>query len=371
MNSLQKIIRLAVFALAILALAVGSASAQTTRTLTVGTVSGTVGGADVLIPITISDAAGVGGVAFTLNYNPALFTFLGLEQAPTSGWTVRNPEDYAADPVTTGYPYYNPYKKEAPYADRIYTLAANATLFFQFNDVKDVSNNPVGRVLVSGASAEPLTGTVLFRAKFNIKSGGVNGTTYPIGIGRSIINNPAAGYTTDTMIPALVGAGDKVDGKYTTLNFPVIPATLVAGGITVSAPVFTLGGKVTYGSGANAVGCTVILQRETAAGYVFNSQTTVGNDGLYLFTGKDAGNYKLSVTSLDPNYNNYVSPSAIALTANKTNANVALELKPQPVRVTGTVTSGNIPGLLVKVVDPNGNVMGIYGVATDGTWSTP
>lgn len=352
MKPLNKIARLIIALLAVLVLAVGTASAQTARTLTVGTASGTVGGADVLIPITINDAAGVGGVAFTLTYNPAIFTFKGLEQV-TGGWTINDGSAYTAVP--------NPYTANP--------AAANATLFYQFNDVV-VSSASVGRVLFAGASAEPLTGTVLFRAKFGIKAG-VNGTTYPIGIQRSVINNPAAGYTTDTMIPALVGTGDKVGGMYTTLDFPVIPATLVAGGITVSAQTFSLGGKVTYGTGgANAVGCTVVLTRETATGYVFNSQTTTGADGRYNFTAKDAGNYKIAVTSLDPNYSNFES-SAIALSANKTDADAVLDAKPTPVRLTGTVTGTFPTGLLVRVVDPSGNVMGTYSIAAGGTWSTP
>jgi hypothetical protein len=378
MSSFKNISKLIIAVLAILVLTVGSASA---RTLTVGTVSGTVA-TDVLIPITIDDPTGVGGVAFTITYDPALFTFVTLEQAPTSGWTIKDPDKDSptgfkvpAGTVLNNVAYYNPYKKEAPYADRTYTLSANATLFYQFNDV-GAPGSPVGRVLVSGASAVPLTGTVLFRAKFTIKSG-VNGTMYPIGIQRSIINYPAAGYTADTMIPALVGVGDLVGGMYTTLNFPVIPATLVAGGIMVNAPVFNLGGKVTYGAvagGANAVGCTVVLKKESPASsgiYVFNSETTVSAAGLYAFTGKPAGSYKISVTSLDPNYDNYES-SAIPLSANKTDANVELVLKPTPVRLSGTVTSGNIPGLMVKVVNGetlNSPLMGIYGIS-GGTWSS-
>ncbi len=352
MNSLQKIFKLALCVLAFLALAVGSSPAQTTRTLTVGTASGTVGGADVTVPITISDATGVGGVAFTLTYNPAFFTFKGLEQA-TPGWTINDGSAYTAGQ--------NPYTASP--------AAAPATLFYQFNDV-GAPSAPVGRILFAGASAEPLSGTALFRAKFGIKAG-INGTTYPIGIQRSIIRNPAAGYATDTMLPVLIGTGEKTGGKYTTSNFPVIPATLVAGGITVSAPTLSLGGKVTYGTGgANATGCTVTLTRETASGYVFVSQTTVGSDGRYNFTGRDAGNYKIAIASLDPNYNNFES-GVITLSANRTDADAALTLKPQPVRVTGTVTSGNIPGLLAQVIDPAGKVMGTYSIASDGTFTSP
>lgn len=249
MNPVNKLTGLVIAVLAVLMLAVGSASANVAaRTLTVGSASGNVG-ADVLVPITIDDPSGVGGISFTITYDPAVLTFLWLAQA-TSGWTVKDPETFKADaPIVDNVQYYNPYRKEAPYADRTYTTAANATLFYQFNDVKDGGNNPVGMVLVSGASAEPLTGTTLFAARFQIKNTAVGGVTYPIQIFRSIINNPAAGYSTDTTIPALVGMGG-VAGAV----FPVLPATLVAGGITVAAASY--GGSAGSG-GSGSGGCFI------------------------------------------------------------------------------------------------------------------
>jgi len=53
------------------------ASTAAAKTVTVGSVSGAVG-ADVSLPITLDEPSGVGGVAFTLNYNPSIFTFKGL-----------------------------------------------------------------------------------------------------------------------------------------------------------------------------------------------------------------------------------------------------------------------------------------------------
>lgn len=370
MYPFNKITRLGIAVLAVLFLTVGSASAVVTaKTLTVGTASGAAG-AEVLIPITIDDPSGVGGIAFTITYDPAALTFLGLAQA-TSGWTIKDPEtSFKADaPIIDNVQYYNPYKNEAPYADRIYTLAGNATLFYQFNNVKDGSGNPLGRVLISGASAEPLTGTALFTARFQIKNTEVGGATYPVRIFRSIINNSAAGYSADTIIPALVGTGDKVSGMYTSTVFPVIPATLVGGGVTVTADSYGIGGKVTYGtsSGPLGVGCTVVLKKWTAAGYVFNDQTTVGTNGLYAFSNKYAGTYKISVQSLNPNYDNYES-SAITLTPTGiTNADAILPEKQQEY-VTGQV-AGWIPGLQAKVVGA-GKTVGIYGIGSDGKWSS-
>ncbi len=387
MNHFQKILRMAVLSLAILAFTAGQALAVVTaKTLTVGSGSGTAGqSTEVLIPITIDDPSGVGGIAFTITYNPAALTFLGLSSVATTGWPIQDPETFhAATPILqvggTDVIYYNPYKKEAPYADRTYTTTANATLFYQFNDVKDVSNNPVGRVMVSGASADPLTGTALFAARFLIKNTAVGGAVYPLRLFRSIINNPAAGYTQDTFLPALVGTGDKSGGFYTTLDFPVIPATLVDGKITVTATAYRIGGKVTYGSAAGnlAAGCTVVLKKETATGsgsYVFNEQTTVGAAGTYAFSGKYPGNYKIAVQSLDPGFDNYESASPIALAAaDIANADAILPVKLRPDYVTGTVTptgGAALPaGLLVRVVDPANRVMGVYNVGADGKWSS-
>ncbi len=384
MKSFNKIIGLLMLVVTVLILAAGEAPAAVMavapRIITAGTVPGTQGGAAVAIPITIDNPAGVGGIAFTIGYDPAVLQFTGLSAAPApTGWNINDGTAYQVQTPVNGVAYYNPYTHSPtndpnyPYTDTTaypYNTTANATLFFQFNDVKDANNNPVGRVLVSGASAVSLTGTALFNANFSIK-GGINSTTYPIKLFPSVINNPAAGYALDTFLPILVGTGDldTATGKYTTLNFPVIPAAFVAGGITVTAPAFNLGGKVTYFvSGANATGCTVTLQKVTAAGSIFNGQTTVDANGNYVFTGKSAGNYNILVTSLDPTYNDG-SLSSVALSADKANADIILQQKLQPVRIKGSVT-GYIPGLLAQVVDGQGNVMGVFNIASDGTWSS-
>lgn len=383
MYSFNKIAKVMLAVLTVLLLTAGTALAATAalRTITAqDKVTGNVG-TTVSVPITIDDATGVGGIAFTIKYDPAVFDFAGLEQA-TSGWTIKDPDKDSpagfkvpAGSVTNNVAYYNPYRPEDPYASASYTKAATTTLFYQYNDMKDGQGKPIGQVLVAGASADPLTGTALFNAKFQIKASTsiVNGTTFPIQLLRTIINNPAAGYTADTFLPILVGTGDKVNGMYTSSVFPVIPAQLVAGGITVGGvSVYSLGGAVTYGAaGSAAAGCTVILKKETAPSsgiYMFNDQTTVSAAGQYSFSGKPAGNFKIFIQSLNPAYNDYES-AVIALAANKTE-NAVLAAKPQPIRVSGTVTAGNIAGLLARVVDGSGNVMGTYGVGQDGTWSS-
>ncbi len=366
MNSFKKIKRMLIAVLAVLAFAAGLASAAVpaTRTITAGTGSGTAGQtAEVLIPITIDypDGVGVGGIAFTIVYDPVALTFLGLAQA-TPGQTINDGSAYQ----TQSGQYANPYTFTPP--------APQTTLFFQYNDVKDAGNQqPLGQILVAAASAEPLTGTTLFKARFQINTAAVGGLTYPIRLFRSIIKNTAAGYSaTGDFLPILVGTGDKVGGMYTSVTFPVIPASLVAGGITVNATSYGIGGKVTYGSGTGALGagCTVILKKDTATGYVFNDQTLVGTNGFYSFSGKYPGNYKITVQSLDPNYDNYES-SVIPLTnVSITNANAVLPAKPQPVRFNGEVTSGIIPGLLAEVKNAVGTIMGVYGVGTDGKWTS-
>lgn len=355
---------------------------QVQKTITAGTASGTLGGADVSVPITIDDPTGVGGIAFTVKYDPSIFEFKGLERA-APGWNVNTGSTYQVpqnlvqtvngNPVT----YYNPYSHTAPY-DNVttypYTTTNNATLFYQYNDWKE-SNQPVGQVLVSGASAVPLTGTAIFNAKFTIKNG-INGNTYQITLAPSVINNPSAGYNAPAFLPVLVGMPqpDAATGKYTSLDFPILPVKLVSGGITVSGiPAYNLGGKVTYGSaiGPNAVGCPVTLSMVTTAGSKFSDQTTIGIDGKYSFTGKPAGSYNLTIRSLDPGYDDYASPTpVIVTTASITNADAVLSQKPQPVRITGVVATGYIAGLLAKVVDGSGNVMGVFNIASNGTWSS-
>lgn len=383
MYSFNKYLRV-ILAVILLLLAAGSAlslAAEIPRTITAGKVTGNVG-TTVAVPITIDNSTGVGGIAFTIKYDPAIFSFLGLEQVQP-GWTINDPDKLSpagfkvpVASVVNNVAYYNPYRAEAPYDTVQYTKAAPSTLFYQYNDMKDGLGNPVGLVFFAGASAEPLTGTSIFKANFQIKASTsiVNGSFFPVQLLRTIINNPAAGYAGDTFLPILLGTGEKVGGLYTSSIFPPIPALLVGGGITVGGvTVYSLGGKATYGAtatGLPAAGCIVTLRKEITPGiYGFNDQTVVSATGQYNFSGKPAGTYKIFVGSLDPNFNNYES-AAITLAADKPDANAELAAKPTPIRVSGQVTSGNIPGLFVRVVDTANNVMGIYGVGADGNWTS-
>lgn len=363
---------------------IATAAPALAKTLTVGTASGEykplpATPVEVTVPITIDDPSGVGGIAFTLTYNPLVFQFKGLEQV-TAGATISDGSAYEVPNQVLGEPtYYNPYVKEAPYADAVYDLAPTSTLFFQSNDVDQaVGGGKAGRIMVAAATATPLPGTtakVLFNARFAI-IGGVNGTAYPVKLFQSIINNPAAGYSVDTFLPVLVGAGtpDPTSGMYTSLEFPPIAAQLVNGSITVTAPTYSIGGKVIFDdTKANAVGSTVILQKRTATGaYVFNAQTTAGTNGTYNFAGKAADTYKLIVTPTDPLYNGYES-SSIDVTGNVTYPDIAL-MPRQPLKIGGTINSA-IPGLLVKVVvfdssNVRGATAGLYTVGANGSWTS-
>ncbi len=308
------------------------------KTLTVGSASGQVG-ADVSILITLDEYAGVGGVAFTLNYDSNIFTFKGLSKStPTiddgSTYLVEGEYVVTEEQKTT----------------------VGQTLFYQYND-------NAGKVLVAAASAQALTSGSLFKATFNIKGGQ---GTYPIAISKSIIENAAAGYSAPTFLPVLVGmpAEEATNGYYTT---PTYAATLVNGSIVVSAPGYKISGTVTYEGAGAANGATVKLKKKsTATGtYVLDSQTTVAS-GAYSFANKNSGEYKVSVVSNDPNY--YDAESAvITVTAADQTANITL---PAPDYVKGSVTvngSTGLTGLKVKVMS-GATVIGVYAVNSNGTF---
>ena len=361
----------------------GSAYAVTDKTLTVGSGSGSYGDT-VAVPITIDDPAGVGGVAFALSYNPAVFEFQGLEEVSpppiSDGSDFKVPEDQVRSIDGIEYLYYNPYKKEAPYSDITYDFIVPDTgpytwdnlpapaLFFQTNVVTDqLLGNQVGKVMVAAASATSLQANTIFKAKFLIRDGVQKGT-YPIGLNRTIILNPAAGYDKATFIPALVGmpAAEPTNNYYPT---PVFTTTLNRGSICVTPPatsLFTISGNVTYEGGSPAAnGTPVRLEKLTDSVYVYKAKTTVSS-GSYSFADNLAGTYRVCVRSLDPNFYNKCEDCEI------TNADVTEHVVlPAPVRVSGNVTinDGYISGLKVKVM--NGvQVMGIYPVNPDGSYQS-
>ena len=340
MIHLKRVSVLLIALLAAIFLICGPATA-TAKTLAAGTNSGAID-AEVSIPITIDDPAGVGGIAFTLTYDPAVLQFVSLTEggkvlADGSG-------TYSTDNLKTN-------------------------LFYQVND-EGAPSARTGRVMVAAATAQALTGPnlVLFNAKFKILGGS---GTYPIGIVKTIVQNASAGYASPTLLPVLVGTTTpNGQGMYTSTDFPVYSATLTAGGIMVNALTYTIGGSAVYGSQPTtpAAGSTVVLKRNSSSGWVFDAQTTVSGTGTYTFNNKPAGTYQVFVTSNDPNYANGQSAS-FAVSANKTVPEISLAA---PQRLAGTVTinGGYLPGLQVRVMNGS-TVVGVYAVNPDGTFQTP
>jgi len=321
----------------------GGQAAALDKSLTVGKVSGAVG-ATVSVPITINDAAGVGGVAFTMTYNPTVFEFQGLAQG---GKVITDGSNTSYTP------------------DELKT-----SLFYQANDEGASASAPTGRLLVAAASADGLTGSnlVILNASFKIKGGSGE---YAIGLLRTIIQNAAAGYSEPAFLPALVGTSAKnsTTGLYDTTIFPVYPATLVAGSITVNADKFNITGTATYGDTTPATGATVVLKRNTLEGYVKDAQAIVDAQGKYAFTGKLPGTYQVFVISGDPGFYNNQSAAFPVTNAHYAVPNIAL---PSPQRLTGAVTlnGGYVAGLQVKVMDGT-KVVGVYPVNADGKFQTP
>ena len=313
------------------------------KTLSGGTVEGAIGDT-VSLPIALDDATGIGGVAFTLKYDPAVFEFVGLEKA------IKDISDGSEYQDPTSGDYVVPDGQEA---------TVGATMFYQFNN--DADN---GKLMVAAASAHALTDTALFNARFKITSG--NGT-YPIGVLQTIIQNPDAGYTAPTLLPALVGmpADQPNDqGYYPT---PIFTADLVDGSITVQAPGYAISGSVTYNDGSStaANGSTVTLKRVTAAGNVFVASVTVRN-GTYQFTSVPAGTYRLSVTPYDSNY--YTATADVSVVGQNVAKDIVLQ-QATPVSGTVTVNGGAIPGLKVKVMNGN-EVIGVYAADSSGYFQT-
>jgi len=371
----KKITAILVFLLTSALLCVASAFAVADKTLTLGNGSGNYN--DIIsLPITLNDPTGVGGAAFTMAYDTDVFEFMGLEQvtAPpiSDGSNFKVPK---AD-VIDYREYYNPYIKEDPYASVQYNPIVEYTgpyssqnlpapaLFYQFNDKTDDQYKLIGKVLVAAASATALDSGTLFKARFKIKGGQ---GTYPIELLRTIIHNPAAGYSTPQFIPALVGmpaAEVNSEGYYET---PVFSALLISGSITVNAVGHTISGEVTYNNDSPAAGCSVILKKETVlGGYVLNDKTTVAADGSYSFTGKLNGNYRVCVTSLNPNFYD----NKIDVTVNAADVSDADVVLPAPTVISGTVfiNGGYIPGLKIKIINADGIVVGIYSVNSDNTY---
>ena len=327
-------------------------AAAATRNLTAAVVTGNVGDT-VSVPITVDDATGIGGIAFTIGYDPNAFTFVNLVQDQKTPFDNGSGASYTTDQLKT-------------------------SLFYQFNDEK-VANAPTGRVLVAAATADGLTGANLrlFKAQFTIKAGAAG--VYPIQLMGTIIANPSAGYATPQFIPILVGTSDKntITGMYTTTVFPTIASILSPGSIGVSISGKAISGKAYYGADTTlpAVGCTVILKKTAmgGVGFVFDSQTTVSSTGAFAFANKPAGSYQVSIQPLDPGY---LGSGDLAVTMPTVPADVAmtdvhLAAATTYQRYTGTV-SVYYPGMQLQVFAAGNSTtpIGIYPVGADKTWAT-
>lgn len=348
MIQMKKISVLLIALLAALFLICGPATAAD-KTLAAGSAGGDIG-ATVSVPITINDPAGVGGIAFTLQYDPTVLEFAGLQQVVK---VITNP-----DANQDGVP------------DATYTTDQLKTnLFYQWND-EGAPSARTGHAMVAAATAQALTGTnlTLFNARFKILGG--NGD-YPIGVVKTIIQNASAGYASPTQLPVLVGTTTpNGSGMYTSTDFPIYEPTLVAGKIAVNAPKFAISGSVVYGSNPTtpAAGSTVVLKRNTDQGWVFDAQTAVSAAGAYAFNNKPAGTYQVFVTSNDPNYANGQSASFPVTTAAVAVPQITLAA---PQRLIGTVTLNGtgLPGLKVKVMN-GATLVGVYAVNPDGSFQT-
>lgn len=333
-------------------LAAGQAFA-TTKTLTVGTATGSKD-TTVSLPISVDSVAEpLGGAAFTIIYNPQVFTFDGLAEVakPISNATECGPEYTGCDAQTIG-----------------------SKLFYQFNDMKNAANAPIGKVLVAAASAQALTTTTLFNAKFIIKGG--NGT-YPISLNRTMLNNPDAGYVA-SLIPVLVGmpaTQPNAQGFYPT---PQFDTTLVDGSISITAPTYSISGAVNYVTETGNVpanGSIVVLQQKIGAtsNYAFLAETTVVN-GVFSFTNRPAGTYKVIVRPADPLYYEPTPFPITDLAANQTGVDFNLQ---KATSHRGTVTvNGGAPPEKVRVrvsrscPSQNDVVVGLFPVNSTGAFET-
>lgn len=141
-------------------------------------------------PVTIDPKAGqLGGVAFSVTYNAAIFEF---GSAASGSLTVEDPTAYCSDAgALTGC--------VVPDGTDI-----SSTVFCLANP--DDTN---GVAKIACASASPMTGTIMI--KLRVKSDAVEGTPVTnddVKLGPTNITNSSAGYDTATDLPVLVGVPD-------------------------------------------------------------------------------------------------------------------------------------------------------------------
>lgn len=327
-------------------------TAKAARQLAVGSASGTLN-QTVLLPVSVDDTADLGGVAFTLYYNKDFFEFTGLEKAAVD---ISNGDEY----MVSG-------SEPAEYTGYTQTDIRD-TVFYRTNN-----NGTIGKVRFAAVSAQGFSNPELFNVKFLIKGGK---GTYPVDIRRTITKNTNAGYTTPTFLPPMVGLPAEQANANGFFPAPEYQTDLVDGSITVSAPTYTISGTVVYGSegGPPAKGSTVILEKSAAlkGGYLLGAQATVSSNGTFAFGNNPPGNYRLIVHPYDSGYYRDVSEVVVL------DQNLAKNFVLQPASVrNGSIligTPGNsrvLKGLHVKVVDAQGNVVGLYRVNDNGFFETP
>jgi Cohesin domain len=140
-----------------------------------------------LLDVTLAECNDVNGLAFTLTYNQAVFTFEGLEEG-----------DMGIDDGST----YDPSSPPSP-------ETIENTLYYQVN------NKPAeGIVMISAATANFFTENLLvFKVKFKVQSGLGNGE-YAIGIQKTIIGPDtaaSAGYTEEISLDVAAGLNPASD----------------------------------------------------------------------------------------------------------------------------------------------------------------
>ncbi|WP_300461072.1 carboxypeptidase regulatory-like domain-containing protein [Desulfobacula sp.] len=295
------------------------------------------------LDITLAGGSDVNGLVFTLNYNPAVFTFEGLEKG---GMDIDDGSTYDPD---------NP-----PTAETI----AN-TLYYQFN------NKPAdGIVMVAAAAANFFSDPfVAFKAKFKVKPG-IGSGTYGIGIQKTIIGPDTAanaGYTEYTELAVAAGldpAAEPTAAQTYAVDF--VPGQIsVTGGYDVTGTVGYEGSTPP----APANGAVVNLIQVMTTGE-FKVATQVVTEGSYKFAKAPNGTYKVEVMSTTPGYQKrFVTTEFAVAGANKTVDPITLA-KYAAKSGTVTINNGNPSGLRIEIRDGS-TVIGTASVDANGNYVTP
>lgn len=295
------------------------------------------------LDVVLSGGSDVNGLVFTLNYDPAVFTFEGLEKGAMD---IDDGSSY--DPL-------NP-----PAAA---TIAS--TLYYQTN------NKPAeGIVMIAAAAAQYFTADfTAFKAKFKVKPGIGNGN-YEIGIQKTIIGPDTAanaGYDKPTHLAVAAGLNPNNDDPTTAETFDV---AFEAGLIKVGGG-YDVTGTVVYAPQTNADGALVSLIQVMSTGE-FVLGTQVVSEGSYTFAKVPKGTYRVKVVSTTPGYQKlFVTNSFEVVDANIT-------VDPNPIILaayaakSGTVTinGGSLFGLRIEIRDGN-TVIGTASVDANGNYVTP